>query len=250
MNMFRNLPPVTLNLIIINVIVWIAMLILPSGLGIDVVNLGGMHYFSSPDFSVWQLVTYMFMHSTQSFTHLFFNMFGLLMFGATLERVFGSARFLFFYITVGIGAALIQEGVYALMINHFASVGGFDSAAVKLLAQGIVPEGITSQQQYLAGAEIYQLINVPTIGASGAIYGILLGFGMMFPNMPLYFMFIPFPIKAKWMVLIYGIVELSLGVTGMQSSVAHFAHLGGMIVAFLLIVYWRKTGAIHRGPLY
>jgi len=99
-------------------------------------------------------------------------------------------------------------------------------------------------------AQLNLLINVPTIGASGALYGVLLAFGMIFPNMPLYLFFIPVPIKAKWMVLGYGAIELMLGVTGMQSGVAHFAHLGGMIVAFLLIIYWRKKGIINNEPLY
>ncbi|MDE7388633.1 MAG: rhomboid family intramembrane serine protease [Muribaculaceae bacterium] len=248
--MFRNIPPVTLNLIIINVIVWLAMIVLPGSINMDVLSFGALHYFSSPDFGAWQLFTYMFMHDTGSLTHLFFNMFGLLMFGATLERVFGGSRFLFFYITVGIGAALIQEGVYAAWIGHLASGAGFDTAAMSQLAHGVVPKSVTSQDAYNVGAEIYQLINAPTIGASGAIYGILLAFGMIFPNMPLYFFFIPVPVKAKWMVLAYGVIELTLGVTGWQSGVAHFAHLGGMIVALLLIVYWRKKGVINREPLY
>ncbi|MDE5901372.1 MAG: rhomboid family intramembrane serine protease [Muribaculaceae bacterium] len=244
-----RIPPVTLNIIIINVIVWLAMLILPSRIGVDIVDIGAMHYITSPDFGVWQWLTYMFMHDTQSFTHLFFNMFGLFMFGSTLERVFGSQRFLFFYITVGIGAALVQEGVYAIWLQHLASSAGFDSQALAGIAKGLVPVG-AGREQYMAGAEIYALINAPTIGASGAIYGILLAFGMIFPNMPLYFFFIPIPIKAKWMVIAYGVLELTLGVTGVQSGVAHFAHLGGMIVALLLIVYWRKKGVINREPLY
>lgn len=244
-----RIPPVTLNIIIINVIVWLAMVILPSRLGWSIDNIGGLHYFTSSDFGVWQFLTYMFMHDTRSISHLFFNMFGLFMFGATLERVFGGKRFLFFYITVGIGAALVQEGVYAAYIHHLASANGFDSEALTQIARGFVPAG-SSHAQYMAGAEIYSLINAPTIGASGAIYGILLAFGMIFPNMPLYFFFIPVPVKAKWMVIAYGVLELTLGVTGVQSGVAHFAHLGGMIVAFLLIVYWRKKGVIHREPLY
>lgn len=247
--MFRNIPPITLNLIIINALVWLAMLIVPSSLDIDLLRIGGLHYFTSPDFEAWQLFTYMFMHSTQSISHLFFNMFGLLMFGATLERVFGGKRFLFFYITVGIGAALIQEGVYAVWINQLASANGFDSEEMANIVKGFASTGFT-QPQFMAAGELWSLINSPTIGASGAIYGILLAFGMIFPNMPLYFFFVPVPIKAKWMVLAYGVLELTLGVTGLQSGVAHFAHLGGMIVAFLLIVYWRKKGVIHRGPLY
>lgn len=244
-----RIPPVTLNIIIINVIVWLAMIILPSRIGVDIINIGALHYHASPDFGVWQWLTYMFMHDTGSFTHLFFNMFGLFMFGSTLERVFGSGRFLFFYITVGIGAALVQDGVYAIWIHNLASSAGFDSETLSVIAKGMVPSN-ASHGQYLAAAEIYSLINAPTIGASGAIYGILLAFGMIFPNLPLYFFFIPIPIKAKWMVIAYGVLELTLGMTGMQSGVAHFAHLGGMIVALALIIYWRKKGVINRDPLY
>lgn len=245
---FSRIPVVTKNLIIINFIVWVAMLVLPSKIGIDIENTGGLHYFLSPLFNPIQLFTYMFMHSTSDIGHLFFNMFGLFMFGSTLERVFGPKRFLFYYLSVGIGAALVQEGVYAVWIGHLAS-GQPDGYLDYVIGEGarlletnlIFTDPVASQISLLA--------NVPTIGASGAIYGILLAFGMIFPNMPLYIMFFPMPIKAKWMVLGYGVIELTLGVTGLQSGVAHFAHLGGMIVGFAIIYYWKKKG-IFNGPLY
>ncbi len=242
-------PPVTLNLVIINALVWLAMIVLPGRTGFDIERYGGLHYFLSSDFFAWQPISYMFMHSTAGISHLFFNMFGLMMFGATLERVFGSARFLFFYITVGIGAALVQEGVYAVWINHLSS--GMTGVQVsEIISEGA--EALRKGMNYMDPtlAEINMLANVPTIGASGAIYGILLAFGMIFPNLPLYMFFIPIPIKAKWMVIAYGVLELTLGVTGWQSGVAHFAHLGGMIVALVLIIYWRKKGTISNGPLY
>ncbi|MDE6367536.1 MAG: rhomboid family intramembrane serine protease, partial [Muribaculaceae bacterium] len=239
-----NMPPVTLNLLIINVLIWLLCSLAPSA-GMSLDRLCGLHYFLSPDFKFWQPLTYMFMHA--NFSHLFFNMFGVIMFGSIIERVFGSARYLLFYLTVGVGAAFIQEAVYAVWIGNLASSLpdniSLDSIAngTLLLTQGMPQDTIMS---------LYRLINIPTVGASGALYGVLLAFAMTFPNMPLYIMFIPVPIKAKWMVLGYGILELFLGMTGLQQGVAHFAHLGGMIVALALILYWRKRGEINRGPLY
>lgn len=218
------------------------MLVLPSKLGIDMEQIGGLHYFESPWFNPAQLLTYMFMHSTADFGHLFFNMFGLLMFGSLLERVFGRTRFLFYYISVGVGAALIQECVYAVWISAISS--GIDSVGY------VIDEGaraLVNGQNFVdpSLAQINVLANIPTIGASGAIYGILLAFGMLFPNMPLYIMFFPVPVKAKWMVIGYGAIELFLGITGFQSGVAHFAHLGGMLVGLFIILYWRKKGIVN-----
>lgn len=241
---FRNIPPVTKNLLIINVIVWLICEIIP-GFDIALLRYCALHYFISPDFGFWQLISYMFVHI--EFAHLFFNMFAILMFGVTIERVFGSARYLLFYITVGVGAGLVQEGVYAVWLSQLAQdlpqyVTISDIANLRYDKLGAIPLNILQP--------IYAVVNGPTFGASGAVFGILLAFAMIFPNMPLYFFFIPIPIKAKWMVLGYGLIELFFGITGLQSGVAHFAHLGGMIVALLLIIYWRKKGEINRGPLY
>ena len=249
----------TKNLLIINVLVWLAMVIMPVGFDRAVTRSCALHYFLSPDFKPWQLLTYMFMHATRGIfmtqqsidiSHLFFNMFGLVMFGSVLERVFGSKRYLFFYLTVGIGAALIQEGVYAIWIHNLAT-GLPEGWTLSTVAERGI-QLIRGNQNWVDPTlgQLNMLINTPTVGASGALYGILLGFAMLFPNMPLYFFFIPVPIKAKWMVLGYGVIELFFGVTGLQSGVAHFAHLGGMLVALLLILYWRKNGEINRGPLY
>lgn len=225
------------------------MLVLPSKIGMQLDEAGGLHYLLSPLFKPFQLFTYMFMHSTRDFGHLFFNMFGLYMFGSTLERVMGEKRFLFFYLSVGIGAALIQEGIYAAWIGIVAR-----SLPEGLVLSEVIDEGakaLGNMQNFVDPtlAQINMLANVPTIGASGAIYGILLAFAMLFPNLPLFIMFIPVPVKAKWVVLGYGLIELFLGVTGLQSGVAHFAHLGGMIVGFVIIYIWKKNGTIH-GPLY
>ena len=251
MNSFWNrIPPVTKNLLIINMIVWLAMIILPRSFDSAVTRACALHYFLSPDFKAWQLLTYMFMHSTQSISHILFNMFGVVMFGSVLEQVFGSKRYLFFYVTVGIGAALVQEGVYAIWLHSLAGNLPYDTTLSMVAEEGskLLNRGMNWSDPTLGQMNI--LLNTPTVGASGALYGVLLGFAMLFPNMPLYFFFIPVPIKAKWMVLGYGIIELFFGVTGMQAGVAHFAHLGGMIVALILILYWRKKGEINRGPLY
>lgn len=249
-SLWNRIPPVTKNLLIINVLVWLAMIILPGSFDSAMTRSCALHYFSSPDFKAWQLLTYMFMHSTMGISHLLFNMFGLVMFGSILEQVFGSKRYLFFYLTVGIGAALVQEGIYAIWIHSLISdlPDGMTLSMISEEGRKLISRGMTWSDPTLG--QLNMLINTPTVGASGALYGILLGFAMLFPNMPLYFFFIPVPIKAKWMVLGYGVIELFFGVTGLQAGVAHFAHLGGMLVALLLILYWRKNGEINRGPLY
>lgn len=181
----------------------------------------GLHAFGAEQFNIAQLITYMFLHDPSSFAHVFFNMFSVYMFGRTLEQVWGSQRFLFYYITTGIGAGLIQE------LTWYIEFGGQISQ---------ISEAYGWEQASLA------LNSLVTIGASGAVFGILLAFGMLFPNVPLYLMFIPIPIKAKWFVLGYGLIELFLGVSATSDGIAHFAHLGGMLFGLLLILYWRKKG--------
>ena len=246
-NIFSAIPPVTKNLIIINFIIWLAMMIVPSRTGFDITKLWALHYFEASDFNPVQLLTYMFMHSTRDFAHILFNMFTLFMFGITLERVIGSQRFLFYYLSCGIGAALIQELVWSFT---------WQDAAVKTLANLYhvdFPEMRDVIQQVLSGKPIgnvrenlmaFQNMYV-TVGASGAIYGVLLAFGMLFPNRPLYLMFVPVPIKAKWMVIGYGAIELLIGLSQANDGVAHFAHLGGMIFGFIMIYYWKKKGIVH-----
>lgn len=243
-SILKNMPPVTKNLIIINFIIWLSMLIIPDKLGIDMIKYGALHYVTASDFNPMQLITYMFMHSTDSIAHLFFNMFSVFMFGITLERVLGSKRYLFYYISCGIGAAIVQEIVWALSFNDMLFSG---LARANLIPREEI-ESILSMPEYasqlasLSSDFANQLI---TIGASGAVFGILLAFGMIFPNRPLYLMFIPIPIKAKWMVLGYGALELFFGVTQTLDSVAHFAHLGGMIFGFIMIWYWKRKGLFN-----
>lgn len=218
---FSSIPPVTKNLIIINLLFWLAEIVLPR-VGIDLVKYLGLHYFAASDFNAVQLVTYMFMHDPGSFGHVFFNMFSVFMFGRTLEMVWGSKRFLIYYLTTGIGAGLVQEVTWFFSLRDAIDVT-------------IVQAGWETTRTLLN--------NVITIGASGAVFGILLAFGMLFPNAELFIMFIPIPVKAKYFVIFYGIVELFLGVGNFSGdNIAHFAHLGGMLFGFFLIRYWKKKG--------
>lgn len=202
------LPRVTRNLLIINVLVWLAEISFYR-IGIDLVDILGMHYIGSDKFKIYQLVTHFFLHSPQSFSHIFSNMFGLFMFGGLLERVWGERRFLFYYLFTGVGAGLIQQLTWWLTMT---------------------PERLIFQDFFIV------------VGASGAIFAILLAFGMLFPNLPVFIMFIPIPIKAKWVVIGYGLIELFAGLSGGSgSNVAHFAHLGGMLFGFILIMYWRSV---------
>lgn len=240
---FQNLPPVTKNLIIINVLIWLVMALVPSvDAGFE--KLFAIHYFSSPAFNVMQFVTYMFLH--RGFTHLFFNMFGLLMFGGIIERSMGSMRFLFYYISCGMFAALAQMGVYAIMLHPYLGMYTPEQFA-EIVKEGWKALQMGYQFNDPTLAHINSLVNGSMVGASGAIYGVILAFGMLFPNQPMYLMFIPVPIKAKWMVLGYGALELLLGLgNSTADNVAHFAHLGGMVAGVMLILYWKKKGIFNN----
>lgn len=249
---FRSMPPVTKNLIIINFIVWVAMFVFSNKFGDAMINYGGLHYFGASDFNIAQIISYMFMHSTQGIAHIFFNMFTLFMFGITLERVLGSKRFLFYYLSCGIGAALVQEGVWSLMIDSFVNKNAEMYLAQIAHANNMSMADINASILPLQLAQLREAVEnmLVTIGASGAIYGVLLAFGMIFPDRPLYLMFVPIPIKAKWMVIGYGAIELALGMGSANDGVAHFAHLGGMIFGFLILLYWKRKNIIGRNGFY
>lgn len=216
----NNLPTVTKNLLIINVLCFFGMLV-AKRYGIDVENLLGLHFFLASDFNLSQLISYMFMHA--NFQHIFFNMFAVWMFGRVLEQVWGPKRFLTYYLICGIGAGLIQELVQYL--EYAFTLSNYDSVNLGI-AGGIIP-----MEEYLN--------MMTTVGASGAVYGILLAFGMLFPNSQMFIFPLPFPIKAKYFVIGYAVLELFLGLGG-GDGVAHFAHLGGMLFGLILIIYWRK----------
>lgn len=211
------MPTVTKNLIIINVLMFFATFV-AQRYGVDLTNYLGLHFFLASDFNPAQLITYMFMHG--GFSHIFFNMFAVFMFGPILEQTWGPKRFLFYYILCGIGAGLIQEGVqYIQYVTE------------------ILP--IANDLPF----PLDQLLNrMTTIGASGAVYAILLAFGMLYPNNRLFIFPLPFPIKAKYFVIGYAAIELWAGVSNSAGdNVAHFAHLGGMLFGLILILYWRKN---------
>ena len=185
----------------------------------------------------------MFMHDNRGIAHIFFNMFSLYMFGGLLEQIFGRKRYLFYYISTGIGAALIQMLVIYLEINSVEKLLSPEMiSAVYTEGAGALEQGLNFVNPNMA--ELNALINTSVVGASGAVFGILLAFGMIFPNIPLYIFFIPVPIKAKYVVIGYGLLELFFGISGTMSGVAHFAHLGGMIFGLMMILYWKKKGVI------
>lgn len=237
----QRIPPVTKNIAGICILVWALMALVP-GINHALTRWCAMYYFSSPGYMPFQLVSYLFLHG--GFTHLFFNMFALLMFGGIIERALGSQRFLFYYLACGVGAGLIQMGVSAIFVSKYA--GMFPPA----LAGDIIEQGWSLMQRGLTfsdptAATLNALVNTPLVGASGAIYGVLLAFGMLFPNQPVYIWFIPVPVKAKWLVVGYGALELFYGIGGVADNVAHFAHLGGMLVGLVMILYWKKKGTFN-----
>ena len=239
----NNIPTVTKNLLAINVLMFLALLVAEKQ-GVDLNSVLGLHLFESEGFQPYQLVTYMFMHA--SVTHLFFNMFALYMFGRTLEYMWGAKRFLVYYLVAGIGAALVQEAIG--MVRYHEALDGMSPLDVELvLSRGFdaLQEGKNFVNPQLAHLNV--VLNSTTVGASGAIYAILLGFGMLFPEERMFVFPVPFPIKAKYFVMGYVVIELYLGVSGSADGVAHFAHLGGMLFGFILILFWRNKGKI-RGP--
>lgn len=233
----NNIPTVTKNLLIINVLAFFGTIVAQS-YGIDLDRYLGLHYVLSSDFNTAQLFTYMFMHA--GWTHLFFNMFAVWMFGRVLEQIWGPKRFLSYYIVCGIGAALVQELVCAIRIPMVEAGLNPDMLQTVYREGAEVLHNHMNYTHSLMG-ELNSLLNGATVGASGAVYGILLGFGMLFPNQPMFIFPLPFPIKAKIFVAGYALIELWSGMANNPNdNVAHFAHLGGMIFGFLLIMYWRK----------
>jgi len=239
---WHSIPPVVKNIIIINFILFFATVILESR-GINLRQILGLHYWASGNFNAAQFVTYMFMHG--GWAHIFFNMFAVFMLGSTLEHTWGSKRFFNFYMITGVGAGLIH-----LLVN-FIRIQTLQAEMPAELVQMVYAEGTELWNRRMnythpqMGA-LNALVNMSTVGASGAVFGILLAFGMLFPNAPLYFMFIPVPIKAKYFVIGYGILSLYLGFANLPGDrIAHFAHLGGMLFGIIMILYWKKKGRLY-----
>ena len=221
----RTTMPVTTHLIIINVLMLLVTRILDARGLADLNAYLGLHYYDSPLCHLWQYVTYMFMHA--DFGHLFSNMFTLFMFGRLLEQVWGSGRFTVYYLVTGIGAAVTQQVAwrYGLVESELTRLQGADATL--------------TYSELLAQAPHY-FDPLVTIGASGSVFGILLAFGMLFPNAMVFLLIPPMPLKVKWLVIGYGIFELFAGVASSGDGVAHFAHLGGMLFGLLLVLWWRK----------
>ncbi|MCX6322462.1 MAG: rhomboid family intramembrane serine protease [Bacteroidia bacterium] len=235
---FFGLPPIVKNIIMINVLMLLAYFAAQSVWGIDLNSILGLYFPKSEQFMPVQIVTHMFMHG--GFWHLFFNMYALYIFGQVLENVWGPKRFFIFYIVCGLGAAFTHESVLAFQYNHLAQALSPENLQLVLnegttyfkKGQGFIDPAMQSLQIFL---------NTPTVGASGAIFGVLLAFGVLFPNTQLMLLIPPIPIRAKYFVMIYGAIELFLAVTQSGGNIAHAAHLGGMLFGYLLIRYWRKT---------
>lgn len=250
---FRNtmggMPPVTKNLIIINVLMWLVYAFVPN-FGDTLISTLGLHFFEAEDFNPIQIFTYMFMHDKTNMLHLFFNMFSLWMFGRILEEVWGSKRYLIFYLVCGIGAAFMQEIVWELSWKHeyISALAEINKLSYEHMAD-IVNMAISKNDAEFMSAIADMKNSMITIGASGSVFGLLLGFAMTFPNMPLYLFFIPVPIKAKYMVTGYAILEFFLGISG-SGTIAHFAHLGGMLFGLIMLLYWKKKGTLHGNGFY
>mgnify|MGYP000930051729 CR=1 FL=1 len=218
---FSILPPVVKNLLIINGLVFLISYVLGDKTGFNMIEKFGLFYFQSSYFRPWQIVTHMFMHG--SVPHLLMNMFALWMFGSTLENYWGPKRFLIYYMVTGLGAAVLHMFVNYIEISHLLN------SASTLIDNADIMTALRTK------------INMPTVGASGAVFGILLAFGMTFPNSIIYVYF-ALPIKAKYFVILYGLFELYSGIQNNPAdNIAHFAHLGGMLFGFILIRYWNRN---------
>lgn len=221
---FNVLPNVCKNLLIINALLWLLSFVLERK-GISLANVFGLHFFMADNFHFWQLITYAFLHG--SFSHMFFNMFAVWMFGSVLENIWGSKKFMFYCLVAALGAAVMQEITYYFMYSSLLD-GTYDG--VRLVGNG-------GSGQIISNAQYLNSIN--TIGASGICFGLLLAFGMMFPNTRIYLYFL-LPIKTKWFVIGYMLLELFNGVVGTSDGVAHFAHLGGALAGLILVLYWKR----------
>ncbi|MGP8213980.1 MAG: rhomboid family intramembrane serine protease [Bacteroidia bacterium] len=252
---FSAFPPVIKNLLIANILAYIATLML--GSQFDLVDKFGMHYFESSKFHFYQIITCMFLHD--GFLHIALNMYGLWLFGQMIENYYGSKRFLLLYFICGIGAGIIQEASLYVYYHHIfkiletfnsePSLPAFDVVTSKYFT-GIrgypQPQTIDDAKMVLKDLYQFSIDNSNTIGASGAIFGVLIAFAMIYPEVQLFLMFIPIPVKAKYAIPGYCIIELYSGLAGNAGdNVAHFAHLGGALFGVIMVLYWRKRGGIY-----
>jgi membrane associated rhomboid family serine protease len=255
---FNELTPIVKNLLIINGLFLLATYLIQNQFGLDLKDKLGLHFPSSQKFQPYQVITYMFMHA--DFFHLFSNMFALWVFGCTLENVWGSKRFLIYYLITGVGAAACHYTIVYFQLHEtlsaindyianpslssfdaFSTANGLNLSSRDIWGQYDAPQALQISVDLIREYKM-NLLNAPNIiGASGAVFGILLAFGMLFPNTELYLYF-AIPVKAKWLVTGYGALELFSGLHGAAGdNVAHFAHLGGMLFGFILIKYWQRN---------
>jgi len=237
--MLERLPIVTKNILIINVLLFLACQVLPEQFETALTG----YYFQSENFRPWQIITHMFMHG--SVTHIFFNMFGVYMFGSALEHYWGAKRFLNYYLLCGLGAFALHQFISYLEIQKMISQLPSDLVReVFMNGNAALQEGKNYTNEVAANLNL--ALNIGLVGASGCLFGLLLAYGVMFPNSELMLMFIPVPIKAKWFVLGYGAIELMLAFRNAPGdNVAHFAHLGGMIFGYIIIKIWQKQGKLY-----
>ncbi len=243
--MFNQLTPVVKNLIIINVLMYLACAVIP---GLHEMAAG--YYYQSPLFRPWQILTHMFTHASLrsgNIMHIFFNMYALFLFGSAIERVWGAKRFLIYYLLTGLGAFFLHE-----LINHIEIqrlIASLDPEAVRYVFENGVEVLQTNKQFRLD--EMNQLnyaLNIGVVGASGCVFGVLLAFGMLFPNTELMLLFPPIPLKAKWLVIIYGALELFLALQNNPGdNVAHYAHIGGMLFGYVILKFWQKRDGSFYG---
>lgn len=251
---FEVLPLVVKNLLIINGLMYLASLMFQKAYGIDLSDVLALRFITSSKFEPYQIITHMFMHA--NFLHLFSNMFSLWMFGSVLENVWGPKRFLIFYMICGLGGALCHMIATGVDMQHVNAAFQFflshpdQEQFFALLQKYPPPFELKSQLDHVStvhdaihfSMQLYrEYENTGAVGASGAVFGVLVGFGMLFPNTVLYMMFIPIPIKAKYFVFFYAAFELYAGVSGTDQGVAHFAHIGGALFGFIMVKLWNRT---------
>lgn len=253
-----SIPPVVKNLLAINLILWLATFVLPSvfrkwGIAFNLTDILGMHYWASEKFNAAQMLTYIFMHG--GFNHMFFNMFAVYMFGSALENYWGSQKFLIYYLITGVGAGIVQQLFWT--VEYQSLLMAMNDAISANSGAVLLPfEADLSKYFQISGLSAFGMsdltemkrmfLDAPiTVGASGSVFGLLLAFGWLFPEARLMMLFFPVPIKARVFVLIYGVMELFLGVANFTGdNVAHFAHLGGMLFGVLMILFWKKKNRL------
>ncbi len=233
-NLFGNLPIVTKNLLIINIICFIGSMIFKQA-----TTFFGVFYPDSPFFKIWQVITYMFMHG--SFAHIFFNMFALVMFGGVIERILGPKKYLNYYLISGLGALVLQYGIQAIEVYNIAGTVRASQFLNFNFTSGMVSTNLPISKDQLH--TLLSIYGTPLVGASGAIYGLLLAYGYLFPNAEIMLIFLPIPIKAKYFIPILIVIEIFLGFSNSGGSIAHLAHVGGALFGFILLKIWgiRRT---------